>query len=159
VIEVWRLVRRSFCPAPASAFTGDGAAIAGGRWNRKGTRVAYASSSRSLAILEILATIDRADAPTDYAFASATMEEADVAQLPSLPSDWRSAVRCAATTEIGERFVADATALALAVPSVIVPQESNYVINPLHRQFGAITISKAFEPFAFDERIFTSVSP
>jgi RES domain-containing protein len=158
MIEVWRLLRRSFCPTPVSAFTGEGAAIAGGRWNRKGTRVVYASSSRSLAILEILATIERVDVPTDYAFASATMEEADVARLPALPPDWRSAARSAATVEIGEQFVAEAITLALAVPSVIVPQEVNYVINPLHRRFAAIKIGKTLEPFAFGERIFSPVS-
>jgi RES domain-containing protein len=155
VIEVWRLVRTHFCPTPASAFSGDGAAIAGGRWNRKGTRAVYASSSRSLAILEILASIDRSDAPADYAFAGALLEEANAVRLPSLPSGWRSAVRSEATVEIGQRFIAEGSALALAVPSAIVPAEFNYLINPLHSRFAAIKIAKAFEPFAFDERIFT----
>jgi len=154
VIEVWRLVRRRFCPTPASAFSGDGAAIAGGRWNRRGTRAAYASWSRSLAILEILATIDRADAASDYAFASAMLHEADVENAPALPEGWRSPARSQITVEVGERFVAERVALALAVPSVIVPQERNYLINPLHPRFGTIEIGESFEPFPFDERIF-----
>jgi RES domain-containing protein len=154
VIEVWRLVRARFCSTTAAAFSGEGAALAGGRWNRKGTRVVYASCSRSLAILEILATIDRVDAPADYAFAAASVAEGDLAQLPSLPPDWRRPARSEATIEIGERFVAEGRALALAIPSVIVPQEFNYLINPLHARFSAITIRKSLEPFAFDARIF-----
>ncbi len=159
MIEVWRLVRTRFCPTPEAAFSGEGAAIAGGRWNRKGTRVIYASSSRSLAILEILATIDRADAPADYAFASAALDESNVEQVQSLPAGWRSAARSEATLEIGERFVAESSALALAVPSAIVPQEFNYLINPLHRRSDVMKIAKTFEPFAFDERIFASPWP
>jgi RES domain-containing protein len=158
VIEVWRLVRTRFCPAPADAFSGDGAAIAGGRWNRKGTRVAYAAWARSLAILEILATIDRADAPTDYAFASATLEETDVTRDLSLPLNWRTPARSPATVEIGERFVTEGATLALAIPSAIVPQEFNYFINPLHHRFAAMRIAETLEPFAFDERIFANIS-
>jgi RES domain-containing protein len=155
VIEVWRLVRMRFCATTVAAFSGEGAALAGGRWNRKGTRVAYASWSRSLAILEILATIERAEAPTDYAFASASFAEEDVFQLPPLPPEWRRPARSGTTVEIGERFVAEGRALALAIPSVVVPQEFNYIINPLHARFGAIEIGKSLEPFAFDSRIFT----
>jgi RES domain-containing protein len=154
VIEVWRLVRLQFCPTPAAAFSGEGAAVAGGRWNRKGTRVAYASWSRSLAILEILATVDRADAPLDYAFASAMLDENDIGRAPSLPSGWRGPARSEATVEVGEGFIAGGKALALAVPSVIVPQELNYMINPLHGKFNAIKLGPSLEPFAFDERIF-----
>ncbi len=155
MIEVWRLVRRRFCPSPPSAFSGDGAAIGGGRWNRKGTPAAYASWSRSLAILEILATIERADAPTDYAFASASLTEEDVARLPTLPVDWRRPARSNATVAMGERFLAEGTALAVAVPSAIVPQEFNYLINPLHPRFRVMRIGKSFEAFAFDSRIFS----
>jgi len=154
VIEVWRLVRMRFCSMPAGAFTGDGAALAGGRWNRKGTRIVYASCSRALTIVEILATIERTEAPDDYAFTSASFAQEDVVQLPSLPPDWRRPARCEATIEIGERFVAEGRALALAIPSVIVPQEFNYLINPLHPRFSAIKIGKSLEPFAFDSRMF-----
>ncbi len=114
----------------------------------------YASGSRSLAILEILATIERAEAPDDHAFSPASLAEEDVAQLPSLPPEWRRPARCEATIAIGERFLAEGRALALAIPSVIVPQEFNYLINPLHPRFSATKIGKALEPFAFDSRIF-----
>jgi RES domain-containing protein len=156
VIDVWRLVRRKYCLSPQAAFDGSGAAIAGGRWNRKGTRVAYASWTRSLSVLEILATIDRRDAPSDYVFARARLEESDVTALHALPSDWRSPARSLATIEIGENFVRASVALALAIPSVIVPQESNYIINPRHIRFSALNVLDSFESFHFDDRLFVS---
>lgn len=158
MIEVWRLVRAAFCPTPGAAFSGEGAALAGGRWNRRGTPVAYASWTRSLAILEILATVDRTEAPTDYVFVSATLDERDIEHIETLPATWRTAARSEATVEIGEKFLARFTALALAIPSVIVPQEYNYLINPRHRAFGSLHVADAFEPFSFDERIFATTS-
>lgn len=157
MIEIWRLVRQSYCSSPRAAFDGTGAAIAGGRWNRKGTRVVYASSARSLAVLELLATIERRDAPDDYAFVRAQLDDCDVTSLASLPPDWRSPARSAGTVDIGEDFVRTAATLALAVPSVLIPQEANYVINPMHPRFSRLETSDAFEPFAFDERLFSFV--
>ena len=154
MIEVWRLVRSAFCPSPRVAFSGEGAAIAGGRWNRRGTRVAYASWTRSLAILEILATIDRVDAPSDYAFVSATLEEGEIERLATLPSTWRAPARSEASIEIGEQFLTELKHLALAVPSAIVPQEYNYLINPRHPAFESLRVAENLEPFSFDDRIF-----
>ncbi|MGC2406729.1 MAG: RES family NAD+ phosphorylase [Candidatus Cybelea sp.] len=154
MIEVWRLVRSAFCPNPRAAFSGEGAAIAGGRWNRRGTRVAYASWTRSLAILEILATIDRVDAPSDYVFVSATLEEAEIDRLATLPATWRAPARSEASIEIGENFLTEVKHLALAVPSAIVPGEYNYLINPRHPGFESLRVTETLEPFSFDSRIF-----
>lgn len=158
MIEVWRLVRSAFCPSPRAAFSGEGAAIAGGRWNRRGTRVAYASWTRSLAILEILATIDRSDAPNDYVFASATLEEREIERLATLPPTWRAPARSEASIELGENFLAGLKHLALAVPSAIVPHEYDYLINPRHPAFESLRVAETFEPFSFDDRIFANRS-
>lgn len=154
MISVWRLVRQAYFSTPKEAFDGSGAAVAGGRWNRKGTRVTYASSTRSLAVLEILAAVDRRDAPDDYVLARAELNEAHVTTIPSLPADWRSPARSGTTVEIGESFVLACKSLALEAPSAIVPQESNYVINPRHPHFADLKIVRSFEPFSFDERLF-----
>lgn len=158
MIEVWRLVRSALCPSPRAAFSGEGAAIAGGRWNRRGTRVAYASSTRSLAILEILATIDRADAPSDYVFVSATLEEHEIERLATLPPTWRAPARSEASIEIGENFLAELKHLALAVPSAIVPHEYSYLINPRHPAFESLRVAETMEPFTFDARTFAKPS-
>jgi RES domain-containing protein len=154
LIEVVRLVRTAYCSNAAAAFSGEGAAIAGGRWNQKGTRAAYAASTRSLSALEMLVHIDRSDVPSDYLFARAQIAESDVASVDDLPKDWRNPMRAASTVTIGQSFLLERTALALAVPSVVIPQEFNYLINPAHRRFTALKIDPALEPFSFDARLF-----
>ncbi|HET9096502.1 MAG TPA: RES family NAD+ phosphorylase [Candidatus Baltobacteraceae bacterium] len=156
MIEVVRLVRAAFCADAASAFSGEGAALAGGRWNQKGTRAVYAASTRSLAALEILVHIDRFDVPADYVFASAQLDERDVVPVGDLPRDWRNPMRAAATVALGQSFLLEQSALALAVPSVVIPQERNYLINPAHPRFSALRIEPAVEPFAFDARLFAA---
>lgn len=155
-MQVWRLARAALCATPAAAFSGEGAAIVGGRWNRKGSRLCYASWSRSLTVLEILVHIDRQEMPADYFFVSALIEERDVATLAVLPPDWRNPSRSAATVSAGEAFIAERSSLALTVPSVIVPGERNYLINPVHPRFRSLRISDVIEPSAFDSRLFTA---
>ena len=156
MIEVVRLVRTAFCADAAAAFSGEGAVIAGGRWNRKGTRACYAASSRSLSALELLVHIDRSIAPADYVFGRARLEESDVMHVRELPPDWRDPARSAATVAIGQAFLVARTALAMAVPSVVVPQELNYVINPAHPRFASLDIEERLEPFSFDARLFAA---
>jgi len=51
MLTVWRLVTARFAD---TAFSGDGARLYGGRWNRKGVPLVYAAGSQSLAMLEML---------------------------------------------------------------------------------------------------------
>jgi RES domain-containing protein len=102
----------------------------------------------------MLATIDRVDAPSDYVFVSATLEEGEVERLATLPATWRAPARSDASIEIGENFLTELKHLALAVPSAIVPQEYNYLINPRHPAFASLRIAENVEPFSFDDRIF-----
>ena len=156
MIRVWRLARRAFCPTSKEAFSGEGAALHGGRWNRKGTPLVYASGSQSLGILEVLVHIDRRFLASDYAFSSATIEESDVEYLRKPPHDWRSPARAAATVALGEEFVLTAHSLVLAVPSVVVPAEWNYLINPRFEGFRRLKIDTRLQEFAFDERLFAA---
>jgi RES domain-containing protein len=156
LIEVVRLVRAAYCSSAAAAFSGEGAALGGGRWNQKGTRAAYAASTRSLSALEMLVHIDRSDLPADYVFARAQIAESDIAAVGDLPKDWRNPIRAAATVTIGQTFLLERAALALAVPSVVIPQELNYLINPAHRRFSALKIDPKLEPFSFDARLFAA---
>ena len=58
----------------------------------------------------------------------------------------------AASQEAGQAWVEDGDALALVVPSLVVPQEKNYVLNAAHPQFAGVTVAGS-EPFSFDERL------
>ena len=107
-------------------------------------------------MLELLAVIERIDAPRDYALAHASLDERDVAHVSVLPARWRDPMRCDATVEIGEAFIASGSALALAVPSAVVPQEFNYLINPRHPRFRSLRIAKGFEPALALSRVHTN---
>jgi RES domain-containing protein len=153
VIRAWRLARRVHSDPPQTvAFNGKGAEVGGGRWNPPGLPAAYASSSRSLAALEKLAHVDPSELPDDLVFSEVAFEESDVEEAV-LPPGW-SDVGSVTAQQYGERWLREARSLVLAVPSVVVATEKNYVINPHHPRASSLKISPELEEFAFDERLF-----
>ena len=89
MIHAWRLTRRVHAVPPRDAYSGAGAERAGGRWNRTGTRAAYAASTRSLAALEYLANVDPEELPNDLVFVGATFDERDL-EVGKPPAGWDS---------------------------------------------------------------------
>ena len=146
----WRLVKTRFL---ASAWDGEGARLAGGRWNSVGVPVVYVSSTLSLALVEVLVHLP-AGLLGAYAAVPVSFGDAPLAALAEadLPADWRDVPPPASTQAIGARFVAEARALALRVPSVVVPSESNYLLNPAHPAFASLKIG-APVAFPFDPRL------
>lgn len=69
-----------------------------------------------------------------------------------LPKDWRSPSPPAALADIGSGWAEGKEAAVLAVPSAIIPQELNYLLNPRHPHFKRIQIGRPV-PFAFDPRL------
>jgi RES domain-containing protein len=158
-VIVWRVIRAAFCSAPADAFSGRGAAETGQRWNGAGMRMAYASSTLSLAILEYLASIgDRTLAPSDLVVVRAVLPKpAPRDETPSLPSDWRTVPPPHSTRAFGNAWIRRGAALAIMVPSVILPAppsttERNVLINPLHARFGEIAYDATVR-IVLDERL------
>ena len=149
----WRLVKNVHA---ATAFSGEGAARTGGRWNSYGRHVVYASSSRSLAVLENLVHLDF---PVAHLMALFRVEFHGglITTLPpkSLPSEWRIDPPAGSTQKLGDQWITDAHACVLAVPSAIVPEEVNYLLNPAHPDFAKLKIS-APEAFALDPRLLKS---
>jgi RES domain-containing protein len=152
VIRAWRLARRVFSDPPATAaFNGRGAELFGNRWNPVGVPAAYASSGRALAALEYLAHVDHDLVPDDLVFSEVAFDEADVeAAIP--PPDWDIAGSPSAVF-YGERWLREQRSLVLAVPSVILRAELNYVINPRHPRASSLTVSPTLEPFVYDARL------
>ncbi len=151
---VWRLCAAKHA---AKAFDGEGARLSGGRWNPRGTPVIYTSSSLSLAALEMLVHVDLEDFPTEmvsFAVRIADSVKSEGVEVASLPSNWRATPPPVALAEIGGRWAAAGKTAILVVPSAIIPQESNVLLNPRHRSFASITIEKP-EPFALDPRLLT----
>jgi RES domain-containing protein len=150
MLEAWRIVKRRQAPA---AFTGDGAARTGGRWNSRGVSVVYTSSTQALAALETLVHLNP---PVLFEYIAIRIQfpEELVETLPttSLPRNWRTEPPPPSTKAIGDAWVWEGRSAILALPSVIIAKELNYLINPAHPGFKTITIGKR-EPFSFDPRL------
>ena len=144
--SVYRLIRRE---RAADALSGEGARRYGGRWNPPGTAVVYASESRALVVLETFVHLTLE--ARAIAFVLFTLELPGRAQLRRR-ADARPPRSLGASQEAGRAWLEDGDALALVVPSLIVPQEKNYVLNVAHSQFAGVTVAGA-EPFSFDERL------
>jgi len=150
MVQAWRIVREKYL---ATAFSGGGASEFGGRWNLPGTRMVYTSASQALAALEVLVHLNP---PQSFKYKAIRIQfdERLAQHLPiqELPADWTAEPPSLSTQRIGSRWAAEARSAVLAVPSIIVPSEINYLLNPLHADFGNITRSSP-EDFAFDRRL------
>lgn len=125
-----------------AAFDGEGACRHGGRWNSPGTPVVYASETRALGLLEILVGIRSAQPLNAYVLIAATFDDSLVTTVDfgRLPETWRQSPPPSSTQRIGDEWVARKTSAILRVPSAIIPEEFNYVLNPAHQQFARIEI-------------------
>jgi RES domain-containing protein len=148
----WRIMKSRYADA---AFDGEGARLYGGRWNSPGTRMVYTAQSQALAILEVLVHLEKVGVLPSYSLCAAHFEEDLVEALDpeALPENWRSYPSPSGLRVIGDSWVAEQTSAVLEVPSVIVDDESNYLIDPAHPDFSSITIGEP-RPFELDARLF-----
>ena len=148
--RAWRIVREKYA---ATAFDGEGAWRFGGRWNSRGTRVVYSSATLSLAALETLVHLNP---PVAFRYVAIPFEfdEALVEAMHpvGLPANWTEEPPPPSTMEVGHRWVNESRSAVLEIPSVLIPTESNYLINPAHPDFRRITFGKP-SPFSFDPRL------
>jgi RES domain-containing protein len=140
----------------SSDLSGKGAERTGGRWNSKGVPMIYTSATRALCITEIAVHTPLGNIPVNYNSVSIEVPEAvRIVALNEtmLPPDWKSFPHSHSTQEIGDRFIAEEIYAVMRVPSVIVQDEYNYLINPAHKDIKKIKIS-GIEKFEFDQRLF-----
>lgn len=150
----WRLVKERH---KDSAFDGEGARQFGGRWNHPGTRVVYLSDSLALAALETLVHLGRAViGMVHVAFRVEIPDALTIITLDAsnLPEGWRCEPPPDVSKQVGTNWAARGQSAVLRVPSVIVPPENNYALNPVHSDFGQLAISPP-EVFHFDPRMWT----
>lgn len=138
----------------ATAFSGEGARLFGGRWNAVGTPVVYLADSLALAALETLVHLERPGVLEGFVFHEVSLDDALVLALADadLPDDWRASPEPAGTVAIGEAWVQSGASLALRVPSAVVPRAHNILLNPAHPDRGALHIEGPWA-FAFDARL------
>lgn len=126
-----------------------GAMDAGGRWNSIGTPMLYTAQYLSLACVEVLVHLDKSDLPRDYAWSHADVSD-ELEQLSV--SDLSHVSSCQLA---GDRWVRESGQLAIRVPSVVIPEEFNILLNPTHAHYGSVqwTVPRLFR---FDPRLFTA---
>jgi RES domain-containing protein len=146
VPSAWRLTKTKHL---ATTWDGEGAKRAGGRWNSVGVPVVYASATLSLALVEILVHLPNRILPA-YSAVPVEIDESiiETIDIANLPSSWMDHPPPRETQAIGDRWVAEARSAAVRIPSVIVPSEFNYVLNPTHSDFARTRIGKPL-PFPF----------
>ena len=139
-VRAFRVVRKRWSK---TAFDGEGARLWGGRWNSPGLGAVYCAGHVSLAILEVVVHADLALAP-HYVVIPADFDEALVESLDTarLPASWRRHPAPAAVVALGDEWLREARSPVLRVPSVVVPAEPNFILNPLHTAFREIEIGK-----------------
>lgn len=139
----------------ATAWSGAGAQLYGGRWNPPGRPVVYVTTSISLAILEILVHLQNSMLMRSYTLLSIEVPEEllDTLEVSELASDWRSASPPDSTQRQGDAWLEEGDYVGLKVPSVIVLSEYNVLLNPQHPAFVDLLSSTEREPMIFDPRL------
>lgn len=143
---VWRLASNRHPP-----LSGDGARLVGGRWNSPGQPVIYTSESLALCLAECLVHITGA-LPKDYQAVQLHLSDKDFTELPAkkLKPGWEDDL--ALSRAVGDEWLRNERTLALIVPSAILPDSKNVLVNPQHPRKKSIRIISQ-KPFTFDPRL------
>jgi len=155
-VTVWRIAKHTL-EFSAADLSGGGARKTGGRWNSKGRAAAYASASIALATLETLAHLGDSIAVRNAFLVRIDIplpvwERRNRIEPASLDPTWLAEPAGSVTVFLGDQWLDSAAAAVLEVPSVIVPEESNLLINPAHADAGLIRAAVARQ-FIYDPRL------
>ena len=137
--------------------SGNGAKMYGGRWNNKGVPVLYTSSTRALAALEILVHISTNNVqPIDFSILSIFSPENSIDEIPftALKTEIDKNGLNSNFKFIGDNWIKSNSSFLLKVPSIVIPEEYNYLVNPLHKNFNKVKIVEN-KLFRFDNRLVT----
>lgn len=138
--------------------SGYGAKLNGGRWNREGVAVLYTGSSIALCAWEYWVHLPDTITLKQNAFAVATIQIPDSSittlAVNDLPDQWER--NNDVLLDLTERWIARNEYLVMQVPSAIIEQESNYLVNPAHPLFSEVVL-QSVSSFSFDKRAFGKV--
>jgi RES domain-containing protein len=147
---LWRLYRARYGPG----LDGAGGTFADGRWHTRGASVVYFGASAAIVVLERLAHTDPDLLPRDLRLArfafSGRLSQRRVEKIAKLPLHWPRDE--SATRGIGDKWRRDGSSCLLVVPSAILPEESNFVFNTVHRDAEPPRLIGE-RPFTFDARL------
>jgi RES domain-containing protein len=135
---------------------GVGGLYVSGRWHTKGYPVIYCAANPAAALLETLIhiEIDSEDRPERFHVLKIegpdTLSQETV-KADALPANWTDDF--AASQDVGDRWLSEGRSVLLHVPSVLVPETWNILINPRHPQAHLLKITLTYE-HPFDSRFF-----
>ena len=143
--SVWRLANGRYPP-----LDGQGARLAGGRWNSAGRPAVYTSESLALCLAESLVHI-KGPLPLGYVRFKIEVpyDAIEYVTLAALKNEWQDDL--AYTRRFGDKWLNDRRSLALALPSVILAESVNVILNPLHPHTVELRVIDQ-QPFTFDSR-------
>ncbi len=150
-LTAWRIVESRY---KNKAFSGDGARLFGGRWNSKGLAVIYTAGSLALASIEMVVNLPSPKLLEAFVCIPVNFD-ADLVEIllpEKYPRNWQHRPISPETKAIGDRWIQQLRSPVLRVPSVIVPEEFNYLINPAHPDFAKIEIGQPVV-YHFDPRL------
>ena len=147
---VYRIGRTKY----ADDLKGEGARLFGARWNNKMVGCLYTSESRALALLEYTVNVNIDDIPRALSISVIEIPDEHVRMLTEadLPGNWKEYPAPSSTKNFGSRLLSAASEPVIQIPSTIIPNEFNYLLNPMHpdsAQFKIIEIGD----FSYDVRI------
>lgn len=143
-----------------TAFIGDGARITGARWNLPGTPMVYTCSTLSLCLLELFVHFDpeagditELNLESRWAEVPETLPRFEVRNA-DVPANWKEIPWPQSTQELGTKWMTEDQYVVVSVPSVVVPMERNFLLNPTHPAFSKIRVGPPFE-IDIDPRLFS----
>jgi RES domain-containing protein len=151
VIRAWRLSKARY----AGDLIGQGAARDGQRWNQSGQRAVYLGLTPEITVLEVLVHLNGVlSAPLVLSAyeVPAGLGLISEAEPEALPAGWNAIPHGQASAVFGGDWLRDGGQLGLLLPSVVVPQARNLLLNPLHPAMAEVALVHQ-EPFQLDERL------
>ena len=154
LLSGWRIADPAFSQSTSQMMSGEGAFLAGGRWNSKGTRVIYLGSSLAQAAMELLVHLGtpqilNAFLKMEVRFDASLVQSIDLADLPE---NWLTPSMASSVQAVGDEWVESQSSLILQVPSAAVLGEYNYLFNPVHSDASKAEFSP-ITPFNYDSRL------
>lgn len=146
---VYRITGKTY----AGDLTGTGAAIYGGRWNKKGSPVLYTGENKEIALLETIVHTPPMLVPkleiVTLKIPDNSITEIRISQLPK---NWKSYPAPTVLSEIGKRWIDECSTIALKVPSCIIHSAYNYILNCRHPEYSKVKLIER-RNFEFDSRL------
>lgn len=152
----WRIATDAKAYA-ADDMTGTGAKLSGGRWNGVGVPMIYAASSRALSCLETIVHLNASGLPFNRYLVEVEVPDdiwaaAEIADPATLEVGWDAEPAGHVSIDYGSSWAAGRRSALLLVPSVIVPEEQNLLINPAHPDAGRVAARKV-RRWLYDPRL------